>query len=367
MKEFNAFKKEIEIFRKEIDEIDNQIIKLLNTRGEIAKKIGNLKEELSIEIHQPKREKEIIERIKKKSTMLKPMSIEAIWKEIINASKLIQGFMIKVGHLGPKGTFTHQAALEYFPKANTEFLKFNSNSEIFESIEKGLIDYGIIPIENSLQGTVRETLDLLIEKDLFIYGESELRIIQNLLSLKFSNLSKIRYIISHPQAFAQTSTWIKTNLPNAELINVNSTAEAAHRVSELNDESYAAIGTEFSSDIYNLKVLSSKIEDHPNNYTRFLIISKKENDQKEGKIKTSVVFITKHVPGALYNVLKIFADANINLLKIESRPRRRGRWEYIFLMDFEGDKDDPKIIKILDKLTETVIWYKILGSYPTVK
>ncbi|MFW9942098.1 MAG: prephenate dehydratase, partial [Candidatus Thorarchaeota archaeon] len=227
-------------------------------------------------------------------------------------------------------------------------------------------DFGVIPIENSLQGTVRETLDLLIEKNLIIYGEIELRIIQNLITIKSSDLSKIHTIISHPQAFAQTRIWIKTNLPNASLISVNSTAEAVLRVKELNDESHAAIGTEFSSQVYNLKVLSSNIEDTPSNFTRFLIISKRENDYKEGKIKTSVVFVTRHTPGALYRVLKIFADANINLLKIESRPRRRGRWEYIFLMDFEGDKTEEKIIKIFKKMNENVIWYKILGSYPMV-
>jgi len=185
--------------------------------------------------------------------------------------------------------------------------------------------------------------------------------------VKNSDLSKIQTIISHPQAFAQTRIWIKTNLPNVKLISVNSTAEAVRRVQKLNDESYSAIGTEFSSQIYNLKVLSTNIEDNPLNFTRFLIISKRENDHKEGKIKTSVVFVTKHTPGALYRVLKIFADANINLLKIESRPRRRGRWEYIFLMDFEGNKDEEKVVQIFEKINENVIWCKILGSYPMVK
>ncbi|MFX1593217.1 MAG: prephenate dehydratase [Promethearchaeota archaeon] len=361
------FKKELEECRKEIDKIDDKLINLLNDRGILVKKIGIIKKSKEFEIYQPRREKEIIEQIKAKSTVLKPISIEAIWKEIISASKLIQGLINKVGYLGPKGTFTHQAALEYFPKAGTEFLSFNSTSEIFENIEKGILNYGVIPIENSLHGTVRETLDLLIEKDLIIYGEVELRIIQNLISLERSNLSKIEHIISHPQAFAQTRTWIKTNLPNTELINANSTSEAVQRVNELDDDSYAAIGTELSSKMYNLKVLYSNIEDNPLNYTRFLIISKEENDQKEGKVKTTLIFVTKHVPGALYRVLKIFADANINLSKIESRPRRKGRWEYIFLMDFEGDKDNPETIKILEKLNENVIWYKILGSYPMIK
>ncbi|MFX1457142.1 MAG: prephenate dehydratase [Promethearchaeota archaeon] len=359
-------KKDLSKLREEIDKIDDELIDLLNKRGKNVIKIGEIKNKLNLKVFQPQREKVIIERLKNKSTIFKSSSIEAIWEEIMSASKLIQGLKNRIGYLGPDGTFTHKAALEYFPKAGSEFISSNNSLEIFELIEKDLIDFGVIPIENSLQGTVRETLDLLIEKDVLIYGEIELRIVQNLISLENSELSKIQTIISHPQAFAQSRAWIKANLPNAAIITVNSTAEAARRVKELNKESHAAIGTDISSQIYNLKVISSNIEDNPLNFTRFLIISKRENKHKEGKIKTSVIFVTKHTPGSLYRVLKIYADNNINLLKIESRPRRRGRWEYIFLMDFEGDKEDLQIIKILEKMNENVIWYKILGSYPMV-
>ena len=362
----NPDNKKIEELREAINEIDDKIINLLNERGEIVQKIGNLKTILDLNVFQPIREKEIIERIKTKSTLLKPMSIEAIWREILSASKLIQGFINKIGFLGPVSTFTHQAALEYFPKAGTEFISFNTTLDIFENIEKEIIDFGVVPIENSLQGTVRETLDLLIEKNLFIYGEQEIRIVQNLISINDSDLSKIHNIISHPQAFAQARKWLKTYLPNARLIDANSTSEAVLKIRDLNDESYAAIGTEFSSKLNGLKILRSRIEDSSLNYTRFLIISKEENSQKEGKVKTTIVFVTKHVPGALYGVLKVFAESNINLLKIESRPRRMGRWEYIFLMDFEGDKMDQNVLNVLDKMNENVIWYKILGSYPLI-
>ncbi|MFX0041267.1 MAG: prephenate dehydratase [Candidatus Hodarchaeota archaeon] len=354
----------LEEYRKIINEIDNEIIKLLNKRGIIVSKIGEIKKRLNLEVIQPEREKEILERIKSQSKILKPESVEAIWKEIFSASKLIQGIIPKVGYLGPKGTFTHQAALDFFPKAGTEFVPYDTISEIFANIEKENAEFGVIPIENSLQGTVRETLDLLIEKDLVIYGEIELKIIQNLISTKMSNLSRIRTILSHPQAFAQTRNWIKVNMPTADLVDVNSTAEAVRRVKELNSDSYAAIGTSFASEVYDLKILHSKIDDNLLNSTRFLIISKKENTEKETKSKTSLLFVTRHIPGALYRVLKLYADAEINLLKIESRPRRRGRWEYIFIMDFEGDKDNPNVKKVLEKMSEIVIWHKILGSYP---
>ena len=360
-------KDKLEESRIEINKIDDQLIDLINKRGKIVQKIGGFKKSLNMDVYQPLREKEIIDRIKEKSTIFKSGSIEAIWKEMMSASRQIQGSIAKVGFLGPDGTFTHIAALDYFPKSGTEFKAFNNSLEIFENIERDAIDFGVVPIENSLHGTVRETLDLLIEKNLIIYGEVEQRITQNLMSLETSDLSKIKTIISHPQAFAQARKWINTNLSNVNLMNANSTADAAQRVSESEDESFAAIGPKISSKLYNLKILSTSIEDNPQNFTRFLIISKKENKQKEGKIKTSIVFITKHTPGALYSALKIYAERKINLLKIESRPRRKGRWEYIFLMDFEGDKDDSQIKDVLDKLNENVIWYKILGSYPMVK
>lgn len=357
------YEKELEKYRKEIDKIDDSLVDLLNQRGNIALKIGSLKKEHNSDTYQPLREKEILQRIKRKSTIFKSSNMESIWNEIMGASKAIQQTIAKVGYLGPMGTFTHQAALELFPKSGTEFIPYNSPSEIYENVEKHNADFGVLPIENTLQGTVRDTLDLLIEKELVIYGEIELKVTQNLIAIKEAELSDIKNVFSHPQAFAQTRTWIKANLPNAILIDVSSTAEAVRRVKKLNDKSYAAIGTAFSSEIYDLSILQAKIEDN-SNFTRFLVISEKKNPIKSENMKTSVVFVTKHVPGALYWVLKIFSDAEINLLKIESRPRRKGRWEYIFLMDFEGDIDDENVKNALDQMKSNVIWHKILGCYP---
>ena len=356
--------KDIENLRKEIDDIDDQIVDLLNKRGNAVIKIGSIKKTLNINVSQPLREKEVLDRIIKKRTVFKKSSIEAIWKELIGASKAIQDTISMIGYLGPMGTFTHQAALECFPKAGSEFIPLKDLNEIFDNIEKGKIEYGIVPIENTLQGTVRETLDLLIDRNLIIYGEIELRIIQNLISLKGADINCIQNIFSHPQAFSQTRSWIKANLPNANLIDVSSTAEAIRRVRKLNDPTYAAIGTEFASNIYGLEVVNPMIEDDTTNYSRFIVISKNENSMKGGKIKTSIVFVTKHEPGALYWVLKIFSEAKINLSKIESRPFKKVRWEYIFLVDFEGDKDDENVKEALGLIETNVLWQKILGSYP---
>jgi len=357
--------KEIENLRKDIDEIDDQIVDLLNKRGNVVIKIGSIKKTLNINVTQPHREKEVIDRITKKRTVFKKSSIEAIWKEVISASKVIQDIISKIGYLGPIGTFTHQAALEFFPKAGSEFIPNKDLIEIFDNVEKGKIEYGVVPIENTLQGTVRETLDLLIDRNLFIYGEIEFRIVQNLISLKGADINDIQNIFSHPQAFSQTRSWIKANLPNANLMDVSSTAEAIRRVRKLNDPTYAAIGTEFASNIYGLDVVNSMIEDDTTNHTRFLVISKNENLLKKGKIKTTIVFVTKHEPGALYWVLKIFSEANINLSKIESRPFKKVRWEYIFFVDFEGDKDNENVKEALQIIETNVVWLKILGSYPT--
>ncbi|MBY9020887.1 MAG: prephenate dehydratase [Candidatus Lokiarchaeota archaeon] len=364
MSEEEKNKEELNDLRKEIEEVDDEIVDLLNKRGNFAITIGNIKKNLNLEIHQPKREEEIIDRIKNKPTVFTKEGIIAIWKEIMSASKAIQGTISKVGYLGPMGTFTHQAALEFFAKAGTQFLPYNSTSDIFDSIEKGELDYGIVPFENSLQGTVRKTLDLLIERELYIYGEVEIRVVQNLICLSDAKLSDIETIISHPQAFAQTKAWLKANLPNAKMLDINSTAEAVKRVRKLNDKSYAAIGPEFAAELYDLKILNSMIEDESSNFTRFLILSKSENPVKGEKMKTSIVFVTKHIPGALYWVLKIFSDAEINLSKIESRPRRKGRWEYIFFMDFEADKNDPRAVQAIEHMKANVIWQKILGTFP---
>ena len=347
-----------------LEEPIDDIVDLLNKRANTVIKIGNLKKALNLETFQPKREEEVKERIKSKSSIFKKKSLDAIWTEIMSASKLIQGTVTKVGYLGPMGTFTHQAALEYFAKAGTQFIPCDSMEDIFDKIAKGLLEFGIVPFENSLQGTVRETLDLLIENDIFLYGELEVRVIQNLVSLKEAELSDIKNVFSHPQALAQTKIWLKSNLPNVNITEVTSTAEAVRRIRKMEDKSYAAIGTDFAANIYELKVLESNIEDEKSNFTRFFILSKNENPLKAEKMKTSIVFVTKHVPGALYWVLKVFSDADINLSKIESRPRRRGKWEYIFFMEFEADKSDPEAVKALEQMKTNVIWQKILGTFP---
>jgi chorismate mutase/prephenate dehydratase len=364
MKELNSKEHKLKILREKINIIDDKLISLIDERGELAKKIGKIKEDLGLEIFAPGREKIIIDRISERTTIFKKADIRAIWKEIIASCKSIQGFFEKVGYLGPKGTFSHQAALNFFPKGNNEFIAFSTIEKLFEGLDKGSVNYIIIPIENSLEGTLNDTLDNLVERDVFIRGEFELRIIQNLIGLKESDIENIKEIYSHPQAFNQSKLWIKSKLPNVELKPTNSTAEAVKKIKEMRIKENAAIGTKIASEIYNLQILKDSIEDNPNNFTRFVIVSKQDLEILPKEVKTTIIFVTKHIPGALYKVIKQFADANINLTKIESRPRRKGKWEYIFILDFEGSKEEPQIKEILEKLERMVIWYKYLGTYP---
>ncbi len=357
---------ELEELRENIDKIDDSLIELLNKRAGLVIEIGKIKKKHNLEIYQPPRERAILNHVREKSSTLGATDMESIWKEIMGACKNIQGYTPKIGYLGPIGTFTHQAALNFFPKSSSEFISLNSIQEIFDSIQKDKISFGLVPIENSLYGTVRETLDLLIERDLVIFGELELRVVQNLITLKNATLDNIINVYSHPQAFAQCKMWLKSNIPNVNLINVNSTAEAIRIIKIQNNPSNAAIGTELACNLFKLHILRSNIEDNTNNYTRFIILTKssKNDEVNRESAKSSILFVTKHIPGALYNVLKCFAEQKVNLLKIESRPRRKGKWEYIFLMDFQGSVKDENIVRALKCLNDNVIWHKVLGTYP---
>ncbi|MBD3350871.1 MAG: prephenate dehydratase [Candidatus Lokiarchaeota archaeon] len=352
---------EIEELRTKINKIDKSIVDLIEKRAKIAKSIGELKQKLNLGIYQPGREKEVIDHIKEEIKSIPPESVEAIWVEIMSACKVVQGKKSRVCFLGPEGTFTEIAAKKFFPKAGSIFVAVPNKKAVFNKVEGNYADFGIVPIENSLEGSVRETLDLLIEYNLKIYGEVEIRIVHNLIAKKDAKLSDIKTIVSHPQALAQCNRWLLSNLPNAELINTSSTARAVEMVAENKKKDMAAIGTKEAAKIHKLECIASGIEDNTQNYTRFFVISKNENIPTDND-KTTMIFVTKHVPGALFSVIKIFAESDINLIKIESRPRKKDLWEYIFIIEFEGNYKDLE--KTLKKVEQHTVFMKILGSYP---
>lgn len=265
-----------------------------------------------------------------------------------------------VAYLGPKGTYSEQAARSYFPESS-KFIECRDIPEVFASVSSNSAAFGIIPVENSIEGSVNIALDLLFESELNVTGEVEQRIVHNLIAKDDVVLSRIRAVVSHPQALAQCRNFLRTRLPEAEIIEAGSTAAAVKTAKSSND--MVAIGSELAAKSYSMKILISGIEDSPNNYTRFLVLSHWQA-ARTGNDKTSTIFSTEHAPGALYEALGVFAKRKINLTKIESRPARKKPWEYIFYCDFEGHQEEEPIKEALGELRARTVFLKILGSYP---
>ncbi|MBS7623366.1 prephenate dehydratase [Candidatus Bathyarchaeota archaeon] len=270
---------------------------------------------------------------------------------------------MRVAYLGPRGTFTEQAARSYFLD-NAEFLECKDIPEIFTVVSSGSAEFGVVPVENSIEGSVNIALDMLLESELQVSGEIDQRVVHNLIAQNEIALSRIRVVVSHPQALAQCRIFLKTNLPKAEVLEAGSTAAAVKSVMGSRDR--AAIGSELASKIYGLKVIRRGIEDNRSNFTRFFVLSRSQS-ARTGNDKTSIIFSTEHAPGALYKALGVFADRGINLTKIESRPARKRPWEYIFYCDLEGHVEDRVIKDALKELRGKTTFLKILGSYPRAK
>lgn len=350
---------ELNDFRSEIDRIDKEILKLLNKRAELALKIAEIKKKKRLSFYDPVREKRVINNlVKLNKGPFTDDTVKTLFRELLSATLALQESQ-KIAYLGPEGTFTHLAAIKYFGSF-AQFEAEESIKSIFESVEKGLSRFGVVPIENSNEGTVTYTLDMFTQYEVKISGEIIIPITHHLLSLT-GEKEKIKKIYSHPHARAQCREWLNKNMPNIPLYDVSSTAEAAKQASL--DEEIAAIASEFAATLYGLKFIAKHIEDYKNNYTRFFILSK-NFPNKTGSDKTSIMFSLQDKPGALYNALKPFKNANINLTKIESRPAKMRKWEYIFFVDFIGHIEEEKVQKTLDEVKMFCIELVHLGSYP---
>jgi chorismate mutase/prephenate dehydratase len=269
---------------------------------------------------------------------------------------------LKVAFLGPQATFTHVAAMQQFG-FSAQLVPVRSIPAIFEEVSRGRASYGVVPVENSNEGVVSHTLDMFMSADLKIIAEVLLEISHDLLNIS-GNLGDIRKIISHPQAIAQCRNWLEENLPDIPLVDAPSTASAAQQATE--DASSAAIASETAASLYGLRVVKRKIEDNPNNFTRFLVIGK-EVQGPSGRDKTSILFSIKDEPGILYRMLEPFNKRNLNLTKIESRPMKSKAWEYIFFLDIEGHVADPDVAAAVEELQDYCQFVKVLGSYPKAK
>jgi chorismate mutase/prephenate dehydratase len=351
---------ELEKLRRQIDEIDNEILELLNRRSDIVLSIAHIKRNENAKYYSPEREREILERLMALNKGPFPNeTLKVIYREILSASLSLEE-PLKVACLGPLATFTHLAALRHFG-SSALFVPVGSIKDVFDSVESGKAEFGVVPIENSNEGVISYTLDLFMDYDLKVSAEVMLDITHNLLS-QSGDKTKIKRVYSFSPATAQCRRWIQVNLTGIPVVEATSTANAAELASQ--DADAAAIASELAAKIYNLQFVERSIEDNKHNFTRFLVISK-DFPKKSGKDKTSLMFSIKDKPGALYDILEPFKKAKINLTKIESRPSKRKAWEYIFFVDMEGHIEDKKLRKAVEALKENCLYLKILGSYPS--
>lgn len=347
--------------RAEISKIDTQIIQLLDSRAEIVKKIGSLKKQLNYPIIDHEREQKVYDSVSSMNLQhLTIPQVMSIYREIIASSRAIQLGRDRVAFLGPPGTFSDQAAKTYFPQASTEFFVVHKIPDVFRKVISNEVDYGVVPVENTIYGSVPITLDLLLESDLKVSGEIIIRIKHNLIATHPMPLSEIKTLLSKDQAIGQCRQFIEENLQQVEIIETKSTAQAVESLNQY--EQAAAIGTESAVELYHRVILAKGIEDNQNNFTRFFVIGHQES-LPTGNDKTSIIFSVKHEPGALLTALKSFSSRKINLTKLESRPSRLTPWEYFFYTDFEGHLKDENVKEALNELKNSTLYIKLLGSY----
>jgi len=348
--------------RQKIDAIDDQILDLLNQRAEVVIEVGSAKADSSREYYVPSREKAIYDRlIAKNSGHFPEDGIRRVFREIISASLSLEQ-PLKVAFLGPQATFTHVAAMQQFG-FSAQLVPSKNIPAIFDEVARGRASYGVVPVENSNEGVVSHTLDMFMSSDLKIIAEILLEVSHDLLNVT-GRIEDVRKVISHPQAIAQCRSWLEENLPDVALLDANSTANAAQQAAE--DESAAAIASGTAATLYGLRVVKHKIEDNPNNFTRFLVIGK-EMQGASGNDKTSILFSVKDQPGVLFHMLEPFSKRDINLTKIESRPMKSKAWEYIFFLDMVGHIEDPQIAEAIEELRGYCQFLKVLGSYPKIR
>ncbi len=355
----DPMEKELAVLRQQIDEIDDQMLTLLNRRAEVVIRVGKAKAGQKREFYVPSRERAIFERLQSSNAGPFPTdAIQRVFREIISASLALEE-PIKVAFLGPQATFTHAAATQQFG-LSAALVPQKSISAVFSEVQSGRAHYGVVPVENSNEGIVSHTLDMFMESDLKVIAEIQLGISHFLLS-QSGRREDIRKIVSHPQPLAQCRKWLEENLPDVPQVDVASTALAAQIAAQ--EPESAAVASEMAGTIYGLRAAAERIEDNPNNFTRFLVIGPKIPDPS-GRDKTSIMFSVKDEPGILYRMLEPFNKRRINLNKIESRPLKTRAWEYIFFLDMEGHLTDESISAAIEELRQHCQFLKVLGSYP---
>ncbi len=352
---------DLEAVRDEIDGLDEQIQKLISERARLAFRVRESKSasQDAVELYRPEREAQVLRSVLERNQgPLSDQEMLRLFREIMSAC-LAQQEPLKVAYLGPEGTFTQQAVHRHFGHS-VHTLSLPAIDDVFEQVQAGDADFGVVPVENSTQGIVSHTLDMFLLSDLKICGEIELRVHQNLLT-QAKRLDQIERIYSHEQSLSQCKMWLRAHLPGVELISVGSNSEAARRVRSTPEA--AAIAGRSAAEVYGLPVLCADIEDHPDNTTRFLVIGR-QIFAPSGDDKTTLLLSGHEGPGLLHSLLEPFQVHGLNMTRIESRPSRLGKWAYVFFVDVEGHAQDPQLAAALKDLEKVSKLSRILGSYP---
>jgi chorismate mutase/prephenate dehydratase len=345
--------------REQIDAIDAQLIDLLNRRARIAQEVGHVKAETNAPVFRPEREAMVLRRVADRNPgPLATGDMQMIFREVMSICRALER-RVTVAYLGPAGTFSEQAVYQQFGHA-VESLPCVSIDEVFRATEAGTADFGVVPVENSSEGAVNRTLDLLLQTTLAISGEVSIDVHQNLMS-KNGDMHGVTRICAHSQALAQCQAWLNQHYPNIERHAVASNAEAARMAGE--DTSVAAVAGQIAAEKYDLQVISAHIQDDPHNRTRFAIVGRLITTPS-GQDQTSLVLAVPNKAGAVYNLLAPLATHGVSMTRFESRPARMGTWEYYFYVDIEGHAQDGKVASALVELKQNAAFFKILGSYP---
>jgi chorismate mutase/prephenate dehydratase len=348
---------ELDRLREEIDRLDDRMLETLNERAKLARAIGTLKVG---QAYRPEREAAVLRRIKEKNPgPLADETVALLFREIMSACLALER-PITVAYLGPKGTFSETAAMKHFGLA-AEGAPTPSIDEAYRTVQSGAADFGVVPVENSTEGAVGRSLDLMPQSPLRVCGEVLIPIHHHLMSKGAADLGSIRRVFSHSQSLAQCHEWLNNNLPKAERIAVASNAEAARRAAD--EPGTAAVAGDAAAQHYGLTIHASNVEDEPNNTTRFLVLGNYE-PKPTGRDKTSLVLAAKNRAGAVYEMLTPFATRGVSMTKFESRPSRVALWEYLFFVDIEGHRDDANVAAAIEEVSGIAGYLKVLGSYP---
>jgi chorismate mutase/prephenate dehydratase len=349
--------------RAQIDSVDRDLLSLLNRRAGLALEVGEVKKRSGGVVFRPEREAQVIDGLKAANAgPLQADSVAPIWREIMSACRSLER-RVRVAYLGPAGTFSEEAALGYFG-SSIERVPCTSFDEVFRSASGGAADFGVVPVENSTEGVVARSLDLLLHTPLFIVGETSLFVRHNLLRREPS-LAGIQTVLAHPQALAQCNDWLNLHLPQAERRAVLSNAEGARQAAQ--DVSLAAIAGSRAASEYGLHIVAPAIQDDANNRTRFAIVTHPESHpapKPSGHDCTSLVVSVDNRPGAVHDMLVPLKAHGVSMTRFESRPARSGQWEYYFYVDLEGHPDQPHVAAALRELRAVCAFFKVLGTYP---